>query len=98
MMKTMNNARTIMKFLRTTIASLLLLAAATTADAQPFAYITDGSNDKISVINTATNTVVTTFALAPGSGPSGVAFTPDGTRVYVTNEIRKSTRLNSSHG
>jgi YVTN family beta-propeller protein len=37
----------------------------------------------VSVINTATNTVVATIPV--GVSPSGVAVTPDGTRAYVTN-------------
>ena len=41
-----------------------------------------GSND-VTVINTATNTVVATIPV--GSQPIGPAVTPDGTRVYVTN-------------
>ena len=41
-----------------------------------------GSND-VTVINTATNTVVATIPV--GSQPIGAAVTPDGTRVYVTN-------------
>ena len=35
------------------------------------------------MIDTATNTVVATVAV--GSGPSGVAVTPDGKHAYVTN-------------
>jgi YVTN family beta-propeller protein len=44
------------------------------------AYVTD-RNNTVSVINTATNTVVATVKV---SGPYNVAFTPDGTRAYVT--------------
>lgn len=37
------------------------------------------------MIDTATNTVVATIPLASGSGPMGLAITPDGESVYVAN-------------
>ena len=40
----------------------------------------------VSVIDTATNTVVKTVAVAVGSFPFGIAVHPDGSRVYVANE------------
>lgn len=40
-------------------------------------------NGTVSVIDTATNTVIATVNV--GSYPRGVAITPDGTKVYVTN-------------
>ena len=51
--------------------------------AQPFAYIPNQFDNTVSVINVATNTVVTTVTV--GSGPDGVAVSPDGSRVYVAN-------------
>ena len=58
-----------------------------------FAVTPDGKHvyvlgDKnVSVIDTATNTVVATIAALPvGSAAGGVAFTPDGTHLYVLNE------------
>ena len=53
------------------------------AQAAPFAYITNTDSGTVSVLDTADNTV--TASVAVGSGPGGVAVTPDGTRVYVTN-------------
>ena len=47
----------------------------------PFAYITNGPSQNVSVIDTATNTVVATVPI--GLGTSGVAVDPSGTRVYV---------------
>jgi YVTN family beta-propeller protein len=41
-------------------------------------------NNFVSVIDTATNTVVATIPV--GVGPDGAAITPDGTRAYVTND------------
>src|SRR5437667_37137 len=52
-----------------------------TAQAQTRAYVTNTSGT-VSVIDTATNTVVATILV--GIFPSGVAITPDGTRAYVT--------------
>lgn len=37
----------------------------------------------MSVIDTTTNTVVSTIAV--GDGPFGVAISPDGTHAYITN-------------
>lgn len=49
----------------------------------PFAYITNTKSNSVSVIDTATNTVIATVAV--GSFPYGVAVHPDGSRVYVVN-------------
>ena len=57
-----------------------------TAQAQTRAYVTnDSGSNSVSVIDTATNTVVATIAV--GQFPFGVAITPDGTRAYVTNTL-----------
>ena len=50
----------------------------------PFAYITNYSTGDLSVIDTATHTVVGS-PIAVGTVPYGVAVNPSGTRVYVTN-------------
>jgi YVTN family beta-propeller protein len=52
-----------------------------TAQAQPFAYVSNGESSTVSVIDTATNTVVATIPV--GTGPAGLAVTSNGTRVYV---------------
>jgi len=46
--------------------------------------VANRSDNTVSVINTATNTVIATIPV--GSLPSEVAVTPGGTRAYVTNE------------
>ena len=52
-------------------------------DFGPFAYVANAGDDTVSVINTATNTVI---GLIPvGNFPQGIAITPDGSRAYVTN-------------
>ena len=48
------------------------------------AYITNFASNTVSVIDTATNTVIATAPV--GSDPAGVAVTPDGSKVYVANE------------
>ena len=53
------------------------------AVAAPFAYITNTGSNSVSVIDTATNTVVATVPV--GFAPLGVAVNPAVTRVYVAN-------------
>ena len=64
-------------------AALFALALSGPAQAAPFAYITNFSSNTVSILDTASNTVVATVPV--GSNPYGVAVTPDGARVYVTN-------------
>ncbi len=47
------------------------------------AYVANAGDDTVSVINTATKTVVATITV--GKEPQGVAFAPDGATAYVTN-------------
>ncbi len=72
------------------LALLLLLNPLCAADlvknrgAQPvYAYITNQGTNNVSVIDTATNTVVTTVGV--GGNPYGVAVNPAGTRAFVGN-------------
>src|SRR5437879_12642801 len=60
-----------------------MLLSAVAAQAAPFAYITNLFSDNVSVIDTASNTVVATVGV--GSQPDGVAVNPAGTRVYVAD-------------
>ncbi|AKB80210.1 collagen triple helix repeat domain protein [Methanosarcina horonobensis HB-1 = JCM 15518] len=48
-----------------------------------YAYVPNEKSNTVSVINTTTNTVVSTVTV--GNVPVGVAVSPDGTKVYVTN-------------
>ena len=62
--------------------------------AQPFAYVTNQNSNNVSVIDTATNTEVDVDGnsgngitrIPVGTSPVGVAVTPDGAFVYVTNQ------------
>jgi YVTN family beta-propeller protein len=60
-----------------------LALMASPAAAAPFAYVTNESDNTVSVIDTASNTVVATITV--GTSPYGVAVTPDGKHVYVAN-------------
>ena len=53
------------------------------AHAAPFAYITNGGSNDVSVIDIATNTVVATVPV--GTEPAGIAINSAGTRIYVAN-------------
>ena len=53
------------------------------AVAAPFAYVANEGSANVSVIDTATNKVVATVPV--GNNPFGVAVTPVGTHVHVTN-------------
>jgi YVTN family beta-propeller protein len=68
-------------FLRLLILGALFGTGA--AYAAPFAYISNGRSDTVSVIDTATNTVVATVPVE--SFPYGVAVNPAGAFAYVTN-------------
>jgi len=48
------------------------------------AYVANSGSGSVSVIDTATNTVVG-LPIVVGEGPSGIAITPDGSRAYVAN-------------
>jgi YVTN family beta-propeller protein len=54
-------------------------------------YVTNNTENTVSVIDTATNTVVATITV--GSGPREVAVNPAGTRVYVTNNTENTVSV-----
>jgi len=56
-----------------------------------FAYIPNASANTVSVINTATNEVVTTIPV--GLQPECVAASPDGSRVYISNNLSNSVSV-----
>ena len=60
-----------------------LSSAMSTTHAQTRAYVSNITDHTVSVIDTATNTVITTIPV--GTFPFEVAITPNGTRAYVTN-------------
>jgi YVTN family beta-propeller protein len=64
---------------------------------QALAYVTNAGDNTVSVIATASNTVVATIPV--GNGPSGVAITQDGTHAYVTNSVDNTVSVidNTTH-
>jgi YVTN family beta-propeller protein len=48
------------------------------------AYVCNYASHSVSVIETATNRVLTNISV--GTGPTGIAVSPDGTRAYVSNQ------------
>jgi len=64
-------------------ASTLLLTASPALAAPGRAYVTNALSDTVTVVDTGSNTVITTIAV--GDRPDGVAVLPNGTRVYVVN-------------
>jgi PGF-pre-PGF domain-containing protein len=52
--------------------------------------VTDTSGGTVSVIKTSDNSVTT---VTVGSGPSGVAVSPDGSKVYVANNLGKTVSV-----
>src|SRR5918993_1225982 len=65
------------------LALFLVVFGASPVFAQTRAYVTNFSDNTVSVIDTATNTVTTTVSV--GAGPRGVAITPGGAFAYVAN-------------
>ena len=55
------------------------------AEAAPFAYVANITDNTVSVIDTATNPPSVVATIPVGIAPSGVAVTPDGKHAYVTN-------------
>ena len=74
---------------RTILAATLLavaaLSAPITANAAPFAYVTNAFGPSVSVVDTATNQVAATVTFPAGSVPFAAAITPDLSKVYVTS-------------
>jgi len=59
-----------------------------------FVYVTNGGSHTVSVIATATNSVVSTIPV--GNTPKGLAITPDGNYVYVANYVSSSVSVIST--
>ena len=60
-----------------------LALGARPAEAAPFVYVANASAATVSVVDRALNSVVATVPV--GQSPRGVAITPNGKFVYVTN-------------
>jgi len=67
------------------VLAIVSLIATPATHAEPFAYVTNLVSNSVSVIDTASNTVISTVTV--GEAPLGVAITPDGAFAYVTNSL-----------
>ena len=72
----------------------MLIAAGMPVQAASYAYVANVNSSTVSVIDTANNSVVTTITV--GTYPYGVAVSPDGSRVYVTNQCASSSCTNGT--
>jgi YVTN family beta-propeller protein len=79
----------------TIIVACLCVAATCEAGIEANAYITNKGSATLSVINTETQTVVGP-AIPVGVQPFGVAATPDGRFVYVTNVVSNTVSVISA--
>ncbi|HVR86610.1 MAG TPA: cytochrome D1 domain-containing protein, partial [Planctomycetota bacterium] len=69
---------------RLLFAVVPLALATGIANAAPKVYVGNFKDNTVSVIDTATGTVVATIPVAPG--PHGISVTPDGRRVFVSGD------------
>lgn len=69
----------------------VLLCALGTAPLLANVYVSNVDSDTVSVINTATNTVICTLAV--GNEPRNLAANPAGTRLYVPNRFSNSVTV-----
>src|SRR5659263_81277 len=60
-----------------------MATAQSTSPTAPYAYVTNAGSYNVSVIDTATETVIAMVNV--GKTPEGVAISPDGTKIYVAN-------------
>lgn len=83
--------RTFFRLVIVTAVSLGTVLLAAAGQAQTHAYVANSADNSVSVVDTGTNSVITTIPV--GSFPNGVAVTPDGTRAYVINENSNSVSV-----
>jgi YVTN family beta-propeller protein len=67
-------------------------AVAVTPDGQ-HAYVANFFSDTVSVIDTATDTVMATVTFPVGNNPQAIAITPDGKHAYVANNASPRFRI-----
>ena len=76
-----------------TLIAFLLLAGS--AYAKPFAYVANWGDNNVSVIDTASNKIITNVSV--GTKTQSVAANPMGTMVYVTDPIIGEARDQHGH-
>jgi YVTN family beta-propeller protein len=67
------------------LAGALMLRASQASTAHQFAYVANAATDTISVIDTATQSIVRTMPVGNGLRPQSVALSADGRSAYVSN-------------
>src|SRR5439155_22807077 len=74
-------------------AIVLLVCCATVvgATAAPVAYVSNEGSSSVSVIDTATDKVVSTMKI--GQKPRGIAISPDGKRLYISDQTANALRV-----
>src|ERR1039457_5050651 len=72
--------RLLIKRIFNSFAAMLLISIGSFAQT---AYITNGNDNTVSVINVTTNSVIATIPV--GNTPEGVSVSQDGSKVYVAN-------------
>ena len=65
-----------------------------TVSAQPYAYVSNLAGNNLSVVNTADYSVVGSIPVP--KGPTGLAVTPDGSKVYVASQSANSVSVIST--
>lgn len=70
---------------------LAAFAGSTCALAQPYAYVPNYTGSSVTVLDTATNSVVDTIAV--GSAPAGIAVNAAGSRAYVVNRTSRTVSV-----
>ena len=80
--------------IRVVMFALLLCFGASATLAQTRAYVTNSQDNTVSVIDTATASVIATVPV--GLSPSGVAVTPNGRFAYVANQLGSTVSVISA--
>src|SRR5213075_3324344 len=77
------------RFLRLAGAAAACVCSA--AHAAPFAYVSNEGSASVSVIDTATDKVVSTIKI--GEKPRGIALSPDAKRLYISDQTANALRI-----
>ena len=70
------------------VAPFAMACLCSAALAAPLAYVSNEGSASVSVIDTATDKVTTTFKV--GTKPRGIALSPDGKRLYISDQTSNS--------
>ena len=68
------------------VGLLLALAPFSASAREVWIYVTDSGGDRVEVIDPTTNKVVQ--VIGGIAAPHGVGFSPDGRRIYISNESK----------